>query len=239
MSPPPNELLETIPDVPRWAYTRGTLLSGHSRVLSEPGGSVISHPRLPLITTVGRPAHELILRAVEEMRPRVEVIVQKDDRDWVSGALPDWKCLPAIVHLLPPGWEPRLPEGSDVRILEPEERPELGELPADWQEEVGYALERSAGFAAFVDGRAVSFCVISYETETLCDIAVVTAEKFRRRGLSTACAANMIRRVRESGKEPLWGTEENNAASLRMAARLGFVPVDGLFVFARPSQDST
>lgn len=32
-------------------------------------------------------------------------------------------------------------------------------------------------------------------------------------------------------KEPTWGELESNAASIRLAARLGFVPVDRVFIF--------
>jgi hypothetical protein len=33
---------------------------------------------------------------------------------------------------------------------------------------------------------------------------------------------------------PVWGAEETNLPSLRLAARLGFVPVDELLVFRAP-----
>jgi hypothetical protein len=34
-----------------------------------------------------------------------------------------------------------------------------------------------------------------------------------------------------SGKEPVWGALESNAASMGLAAKLSFVPVDRVFVF--------
>jgi hypothetical protein len=40
----------------------------------------------------------------------------------------------------------------------------------------------------------------------------------------------------EKGKQPVWGAEEWNRASLGLAARLGFVPVDELVVF-HPARD--
>ena len=42
----------------------------------------------------------------------------------------------------------------------------------------------------------------------------------------------MIRHMRDTtGKEPVWGALLSNVASIGLAARLGFVPVDRFFVF--------
>ena len=46
----------------------------------------------------------------------------------------------------------------------------------------------------------------------------------------------LIERMRERGKEPVWGAEDTNVASLRLAAKMGFVPVDRLVLFAPPDQ---
>ena len=42
----------------------------------------------------------------------------------------------------------------------------------------------------------------------------------------------MIRDERARGREPVWGADEDNHASLRLAARLGFVAVDEIWVCA-------
>ena len=42
----------------------------------------------------------------------------------------------------------------------------------------------------------------------------------------------MIREERARGAEPVWGADEENHASLRLAARLGFVAVDEIWVCA-------
>jgi hypothetical protein len=34
-----------------------------------------------------------------------------------------------------------------------------------------------------------------------------------------------------AGKEPVWGAVESNAASMGLATKLGFVPVNRIFVF--------
>ena len=44
----------------------------------------------------------------------------------------------------------------------------------------------------------------------------------------------MIDHMYKLGKHPVWGAEESNAASMNLAARLGFVVVDQIKVFKRP-----
>jgi RimJ/RimL family protein N-acetyltransferase len=46
----------------------------------------------------------------------------------------------------------------------------------------------------------------------------------------------MIRRMWERGKRPVWGAEESNAASMALAAKLGFKPVERLIVFHGPGE---
>jgi RimJ/RimL family protein N-acetyltransferase len=42
----------------------------------------------------------------------------------------------------------------------------------------------------------------------------------------------LIRHMRDTAcKEPVWGALESNVPSMRLAAKLGFVPVDRVFVF--------
>jgi predicted GNAT family acetyltransferase len=80
----------------------------------------------------------------------------------------------------------------------------------------------------------VSFCVASDQTEGLWDVSIDTLEGHRRRGHAARCVSWMVDEMGRRGKEPVWAAEETNAPSMRLAARLGFVPVDGL-VLLRPS----
>jgi RimJ/RimL family protein N-acetyltransferase len=86
--------------------------------------------------------------------------------------------------------------------------------------------------AAFVGSVPVSFCYVASETEGLWDVSIDTLEEHRRQGHAARCAASLIRHMRHtSGKEPVWGALESNAASMGLAAKLSFVPVDRVFVF--------
>jgi RimJ/RimL family protein N-acetyltransferase len=188
------------------------------------------------------PARGAVAEAAARNGDRGEVVALPENAFLVAGALPGWEAKPAVLHLL--GDEERLPEtpAGVVRLLSDVE--ELGGLPPGEVEkelfaELSHALGRGAPVAAtFVGGQPGSFCYAAAETEGLWDVSIDTLEGHRRKGHAASCAAYMIRHMRRvSGKEPVWDALEGNAASMGLAARLGFVPVDRLFVFL-PARDA-
>src|SRR5919108_56192 len=66
---------------------------------------------------------------------------------------------------------------------------------------------------------------------------LATGPASRGLGLSTACAAEVVRDVRRRGRVPTWTTSPDNTASLRVAAKLGFAlrRRDRLLVVAIPA----
>jgi predicted GNAT family acetyltransferase len=85
--------------------------------------------------------------------------------------------------------------------------------------------------AVWADGRPVSFCYPVWQTETLWDVSIETLDGYRRRGLGARAARTLIRHMRRSGRSPVWGALDTNAASRALAARLGFLETGGLAVF--------
>jgi RimJ/RimL family protein N-acetyltransferase len=85
-------------------------------------------------------------------------------------------------------------------------------------------------------GRLVSVAVPFYLGEHYEDLGVVTEPAFRRRGMSTACAAAVAADVRARGRRPTWTTAPDNTGSLGVAVRLGFRPVreDVLYLLRTP-----
>jgi len=75
---------------------------------------------------------------------------------------------------------------------------------------------------AIVDGRVVAIAHTSARSDAYADIGVRTEEPFRRRGFSSACASLVAREIQKAGQVPTWSTGEDNHASLRVAAKLGF-----------------
>ncbi len=83
------------------------------------------------------------------------------------------------------------------------------------------------GFAAgpVVDGKLVGLAHTNAVTARYADIGVATRVEFRRRGFASAAASLVAMRVQGKGLVPVWSAGEDNDASLRISARLGFVEV--------------
>jgi len=78
---------------------------------------------------------------------------------------------------------------------------------------------------AAIDGRLVGLAHVSAITERYADIGVSTLEPWRGRGFATAAASIVAQAIQEGGRTPVWSAGEGNAASLRVAAKLGFEEV--------------
>lgn len=91
-------------------------------------------------------------------------------------------------------------------------------------------------WGAFDGGRLVSVAVPFYLGDRYEDVGVVTERAFRRRGLSTACAAAVVTDILARGRRASWSTTPDNHGSLGVAARLGFRPVreDVLYLVRTP-----
>ncbi|MGH2369534.1 MAG: GNAT family N-acetyltransferase, partial [Chloroflexota bacterium] len=57
------------------------------------------------------------------------------------------------------------------------------------------------------------------------EIQIYTLEEWRGRGLATAAASLVARRIQESGQTPVWMAGEDNLASRHIAGKLGFTQV--------------
>jgi GNAT superfamily N-acetyltransferase len=242
-----DRLALTLPDIPRWLEARSMLLSGRCEVLGlEEGGSEpqfvareLEESEESAIIVVDRPASEAIEEAVRRNPNGGIVMAAPEDASHVLGALPDWTATRVTLHLL--GDAPRLP-----RLTEGEVRPfgalDLAATSSDLPEDLRSFLENVVGreearaAAALAEGCPASFCVASDQTEGLWDISIDTLERYRRQGYAARCVSYMIDEMRRRGKEPVWAAEETNPPSMRLAAKLGFFPVDGLVLFRPPAR---
>jgi RimJ/RimL family protein N-acetyltransferase len=233
-------LAALLPDVPRFVETRGMLLGGNCEVFGFEGdlaspSFVVRDREEDLVCVVGYPARESIAEAVTRSGDASAVIAMPENVSRVTQALPGREPRPATLHLLGEAeWLPGAAEGH-VRLLAGPE--ELRLLPpglrAELRAELKRALRRGAAtVAAFVRGVPVSFCYVASETEGLWDVSIDTLEEHRRQDHAAQCATSLIRHMRHTArKEPVWGAVESNAASMGLAVKLGFVPVDRIFVF--------
>ena len=86
-------------------------------------------------------------------------------------------------------------------------------------------LTDGAAAGAVVEGRLVALAHTNAMTARYGDIGVVTDEPWRGKGFASSAASIVARRIQERGRTPVWSAGESNAASLRVAAKLGFVEV--------------
>jgi hypothetical protein len=131
----------------------------------------------------------------------------------------------AILHTLP---DPdSLPDLEGASLLD-----EQTALPASLADELAWARTRGPVFTAIVDGVASAFAYAPWRSASWFDVSVDTVVGARQLGLGTLVASTMIRYELAQGRAPVWGADEGNAASLRLAKRLGFVPADEIWVAA-------
>jgi len=83
-------------------------------------------------------------------------------------------------------------------------------------------LEGGFAAGAVVDGRLVAMAHTYAVSERHAEIGVFTTAEWRRRGFATAAAAIVAKCTQETGRTPVWSAGETNAASLRVAAKVGF-----------------
>jgi GNAT superfamily N-acetyltransferase len=260
--------LTRVPDLPRWIDTRGMLLSGRSVVVVPSGpsesGMVVAVPDAALASIVGRPPLDTLREAISSLTGDVNVLSQMEDADYVADALAGWHRHRAIIHVLPAGvpWERDSDRGA--RTFSRETAPRLDHVPEHLRRELLDALHgrtvsrfvpgdlprstdvvsraRVPMAAVWADGRPVSFCYPVWQTETLWDMSIETLPAYRRQGLGARAARTLIRHMRSTGRAPVWGALDTNAASRALAARLGFLETAGIAVFtaaASPSRPRT
>lgn len=119
---------------------------------------------------------------------------------------------------------------ADVRRLRVEDLPRLDGMERKGLRLTGYgsvraALAEGVVAGAIVDGRVVALADANARGERYANVGVATAEDHRGRGYATAAASLVCREMQAAGRTPVWSAGETNAASLRVAGKLGFVAV--------------
>ena len=233
----PAHVLAQLPDTPRWLETRAILRSPHVTVNGGEAGYVarLVHGAISVVAVVGRPSVDAIASAIDGITALTPILAQTDNADHVARSLGDrWTRERVIVHrqTSSPAVERDFGDATvEIRLLTRGD--DLDHLPAGLRHEITHAREMAPIAAALVDGRPVSFCYPIWTTESMWDVSIDTLPDHRRRGLAAHATRFMIEHMRRDGLEPIWAALETNVPSLRLAARLGFTPVDENIAFSR------
>lgn len=217
---------KALPDAPGWIDFRGMLLSGKAAVRGTPRDYVITYPDYRLCAVVGRPEAALLARSLQRVR---HLICRDASEPHVAPLLKGWTRTRALLHtrfrstLTPPA--------GDVRVVASTR--DLRRIPEPLRSELRRNLSRCPMVAAYVGDRPVSIAAACWQTEKWFDISIDTLKPFRRLGFATQSARGLIAEMKARGRSPVWGAAEDNPASLGLAKKLGFRPVDWIWVFTR------
>ena len=117
----------------------------------------------------------------------------------------------------------------EVRLLTVDDRALFDGVPDDLKPgmrgDVEIVLREGFVAGAVVDNNIVSVAHTNAITERYADIGVFTHQDYRNRGYSTAAASIVAASIQRSGRMPVWSCGEDNLASLRVAAKVGFIEI--------------
>ena len=208
-----------LPDLPRWVEAHGIAADPDHWQRSLGDGIALGHDRAKLVVLAGD-ADPDAAAALARACPAHAILVELERLELVAtlGAV-GRPVRRFVLHTLA---EPAaLPELEGAVLL-----PADAAVPAHLAEE----LAGKRVWSAWVDDAPVAFAYAPWRSPGWFDTSVDTLPGARQLGLGTLVAAALIRDERAHGREPVWGADLENVASRRLAERLGFAPVDEIWV---------
>jgi GNAT superfamily N-acetyltransferase len=213
----------SLPDLPRWVEANAIADDPHGWRKPIGDGFALGHDDARLIV-IGGAADPASVAALATARPDHALLVAIERADLAVATGRAYER--AWIHTLPAPDE--LPDDSGAVAIDSVPDVVDGALAG----ELAWALGRGPVYAAWLDGAPASFAFAPWRSARWFDVSVDTMPHARQLGLGAIVAAAMIRGERARGREPVWGANESNAASLALAERLGFEQVDALWVCA-------
>jgi len=222
----PLDLPLDLPDLPRWTQAHGIAADPSSWRRALGAGFAVGSDRARLIVVAGDADAGAVAQLAHE-RPRDTLLVASERTDLAAAT--GRRVARALLHTLRPE-DDAVPEAEGAVVLPPEVS--LAHVPAELAEELEAARPHRTIWAAFLDGSPVAFAYAPWRSARWFDVSVDTLAGARQLGLGRLVAVAMIRDEQAQGRAPVWGAEDGNPASLRLAHSLGFVQVDDIWVAA-------
>jgi hypothetical protein len=228
--------LATLPDHPRWVEARSLLLHHPCQTWGvadgQPLAAAIRDTGGKTVFVIGRPPVTAVHAATAHPPRPGEVIAGAESETWLADVLPGWRRARILVHTL--ASPERLPvvRPGQVDWLDPVGIPDLA-VDEELRAELEAGAELSPIATVMVAGQPVSFCYAGAVTERWWDVSIDTVLDQRGQGYAGLVATFMIQAMQGQGKQPVWQSFDDNRASYRLAAKLGFRVVDELCLFSR------
>ncbi len=234
------KLLQLLPDIPRWIYARWMVLSGNGRIYVEnksENSFIIQDPNNGLTCVVGKPGADVIQKSLTSIDMPVRIIGFKNNYRYIENELKEFERSTAYLYTLSEEKPKYSYTDASVRFMMKNDIQAARHIPDVLRKELVDALLQSPVAAGLIEDKPVSFCYAAAMTETLWDISIDTLKPYRNKGYAGHTVGFMIEHMMTKGKRPVWGAEESNRASVHLAKKLGFKPVDKLYLFNK-SQES-
>ena len=211
-----------LPDEPRWVEAHALARDPASWTRPLGAGLALGNDASRLIVVVGDADPSAVTALAAEVAHPMLIAIERADLAAATGRA----ATRARIHTLadPAG----LPELEGAVVLPDDVS--LAHLPPPLADEVAAARAAHPVWAVFLDGEPMAFAYAPWRSARWFDVSVDTLATARQLGLATITAAAMIRHERAAGREPVWGADEGNVASLGLAKRLGFAAVDEIWV---------
>ena len=215
------------PDEPRWVEYHGLLALPGAWTIAAGPGAVVGHDREELmVATADVAVADVVALAAD--RPGWELLVAQERDDLCAALAAAGATVSlAVLHTLP---DPSTVPDDDGDAVPLAATTTLDHVPADLRDELEAARARTTVWTIAVGDAAASFAYAASRSPRWFDVSIDTIPAFRGLGLATRAAAALIHAERAAGRAPVWGALDDNIASRRLAARLGFVAVDHLWV---------
>lgn len=210
-----------LPDHPRWVEVHA--------LASEPGSwrreHAIGNDALQVIAVTADGGAEALRELVREFPGHTILLGAQRWADALVGAR---EVVPALVHTLPdPDALYELEGATPLDTTAP-----LDHLVPTLAAEVAEARVRDRVWTAIVDGEPAAFAYTRFASARYFNVTVETIATARQLGLATLVATALIldRIGRTPRREPVFTAAADDAAACRLAARLGFVAVDRMWI---------
>jgi len=235
-----QSVLQCLPDTPRWIEARSMLLNGRGLVLdfqADPEASgapykgVLFQEDIGLGVLIGKPDADLLFQ-ISELAD--EIICPIENAEHCTSAFEGWSKEGATIYLRNKDIPMPELETSYQRTIKVGELAEISDLPQLLFEEL--EEEQNSGteiYCATTENKPIAFCYAGSISEKYWDISIDTLPAYRRQGHATRSVVYAINQMEKQNREPVWAAVDSNRASLAMADKLGFMPVDRLMVFTR------